>query len=171
MSMLSPIASVGDRALVGHCLFDFHNHLPWILHRHDRMGMASSLEMRVPFLENGMIDLASHFPRRAKLYRGQTKWVVKTAAEARLPRKIVHARKKGFPIPESFSSGTERLLAGGLLAEQMEWAARTADEIINLAATASNVRFRLVGLELWLRIFLDGADLEELGEQLMALAD
>ena len=170
MAKLAAIEPAADRALIGHCLFEFHYYFAWLLHRHDRIGMSASLEMRVPFLENRLIDLAHHLPRKAKLNRGRTKWVIKEAARSRLPADVVDATKKGFPVPHNYSVGTERLLSGGLLAQQFEWTNATASEIIKMAQTENSIRFRLVSLELWLRIFFDRADPEELGERLLALA-
>ncbi len=171
MAKLSAVEPVADRAFLAHCLFEFHYYLAWILHRHDRIGMSASVEMRVPFLENDMIDLAFHLPRKAKLNGGCAKWAVKKAAELRLPSDIVYAPKKGFPVPEFYSSGSERLLLGGMLAEQFEWTGAATKDIVAMASTADEIRFRLVSLELWLRIFFGNADPAELGERLMAIAD
>jgi asparagine synthase (glutamine-hydrolysing) len=68
--LLAPIEDDADRAFIAHGLHDLHHHLSWILHRHDRLGVAASMEMRVPFLENALFDFAFHLPRRAKLHRG-----------------------------------------------------------------------------------------------------
>ncbi len=92
------------------------------------------MEMRVPFLENDLIDFAFHLPRRAKLHRNTGKWLVKQAAAEVLPADVVFARKKGFPLPTAYAFGTERLLDGGMLAEFMQWPAATIEEIMELAA-------------------------------------
>ena len=94
--------------------------------------MAASMEMRVPFLENDLIDFGLHLPRRAKLHRNTGKWLVKQAATEVLPHDVVFARKKGFPFPTAYALGTERLLAGGMLAEFMQWPVNT-EEIAELA--------------------------------------
>jgi asparagine synthase (glutamine-hydrolysing) len=134
------------------------------------MGMAASLESRVPFLANGMFDLAFHLPRSAKLQGGTAKWVVKKAAERRLPRDVVYAPKKGFPMPPFYSRGTPRLLQGGLLAQQLEWSAPTTARIVAMIDQEYELRSLLVSLELWLRLFFDGQQPDALGERLMALA-
>jgi asparagine synthase (glutamine-hydrolysing) len=69
LKQLQSIDPPEDRAFFAQCLNDLYDNLPTLLHRHDRMGMAASMEMRVPFLENDMFDLAFHLPRRAKLHR------------------------------------------------------------------------------------------------------
>jgi asparagine synthase (glutamine-hydrolysing) len=169
-AFLAAVEPEADRAVLAHGLCNLYDHLSWILHRHDRMGMGASIEMRVPFLENEVFDFAFHLPRRAKLHRRTTKWVVKQAAAERLPTDIVYAKKKGFPMPSSFTRGTQRLLAGGSLAELMEWPGDTTEEIINWLGKDEALRFRLVGLELWARMFFNGEAPAALGDKLRALA-
>ncbi len=95
MKRLAPIESGADRAFLARCLFSLHDHLSWILHRHDRIGLAASMEMRVPFLgEHFYFGL--HLPRRAKLHRNIGKWLVERAAFEPLPPDDVCKRKKGF---------------------------------------------------------------------------
>jgi asparagine synthase (glutamine-hydrolysing) len=169
--LLAPIKSQADRAFIAHNLCSLYHHLSWILHRHDRIGMAASIEMRVPFLENGMFDFAFHLPRGAKLHRGVGKWVVKKAAAEILPADIVYAVKKGFPMPKEFSLGTQHLLVGGVLQELLKWPANVTQEIATWLGKDGSLRFRVVGLELWARIFFRGERPVVLGEQLNALAD
>jgi asparagine synthase (glutamine-hydrolysing) len=170
LDLLKDIEPDADRAFLAHSFYSLYDHLSWILHRHDRMGMAASMEMRVPFLENDMFDFAFHLPRRAKLQDGIGKWVVKRAAERVLPENIVYARKKGFPVPVSFSRGTQRLLIGGKLAELMDWSGEATDEIVNLLRRDGFLRFQVVGLELWARIFFGGEAPAALAEKLIAFA-
>ena len=169
-ALLAPMESRADRAFLAHSLWSLYYHLSWILHRHDRIGMAASIEMRVPFLENNMFDFAFHLPRRAKLHRGTGKWVVKQAAADVLPRDIVFAQKKGFPMPGKFSRGTQHLLAGGMLAELMEWPANVTEETIAMIGKSNLLRFHVVGLELWARTFFGGESPAALSDRLNALA-
>jgi asparagine synthase (glutamine-hydrolysing) len=171
MDSLGAIGTPSDRAFLGRGIFDLQYHLPWILHRHDRLGMAASLEMRVPFLENGLFDFAFHLPRWAKFQRGQGKWLVKQVAVQRLPADIVFAPKKGFPSPTEFSAGTQQLIDGGMVAEFMQWPAETTRQIIADLAGDGHLRFQLVGLEQWFRIFFDGQTPESLSEKLLDLAE
>jgi asparagine synthase (glutamine-hydrolysing) len=170
MEHLGTIEPPSDRAFLARGLFDLRYHLPWILHRLDRLGMAASIETRVPFLENGLFDLAFHLPARAKLQQRHGKWLVKQAAAQRLPADVVFARKKGFPVPLAFSSGTERLIADGMLADFMQWPAETTREIVATLSNQPGLRFQLVGLEQWFRMFFDGQSPELLAEKLNGLA-
>jgi asparagine synthase (glutamine-hydrolysing) len=169
--LLSPVGSIPDRAFLAHCFTDLYQHLACLLHRHDRLGMAASIEMRVPFLQNDLFDLAFHLPRRVKLRRSTSKWVVKQAALASLPSDVVFARKKGFPMPDDYSLGSERLLVGGLLAELLGWSSTATTLIVSDLAQKGNFsRFLAVGFEIWLRLFFGNESPDELGERLVAFA-
>ncbi|MGB8853686.1 MAG: asparagine synthase (glutamine-hydrolyzing) [Pirellulales bacterium] len=167
---LSGIGSLSDRALAVSGLADLVEHLSWVLHRHDHMSMAASVEMRVPFLENRLIDFGMHLPRSAKLRRGQGKWALKTVALDRLPRDVVFARKKGFPIPHAYTHGTERLLLGGLLADQLQWSKATTEFIVDDLRHDTDLLFLMVGMELWLRHVVGHETSDALGETLVSYA-
>lgn len=169
LSMLEPVENEADRAFLAHGLFDLYQLLSWILDRHDRMGMAASIEMRVPFLENDMFDFAFHLPGRAKLQNKTGKWVVKQAAAEILPHDIVYAPKVMFRVPNRFSIGTERLLDGGMLPEMLGWQTNTTQEIINSLREDGGLRFSIVSLELWARTFFGGESPAHLGEKLTGL--
>jgi asparagine synthase (glutamine-hydrolysing) len=167
---LSGMRSLSDRALVVSGLADLVEHLSWVLHRHDHMSMAASVEMRVPFLENRMIDFGMHLPRSAKLRRGQGKWALKTVAIERLPRNVVFAPKKGFPIPHAYTHGTERILLGGLLADQLQWSKATTGFIVDDLRHDTDLLFLMVGMELWLRQVVGRESSDAIGETLVSHA-
>jgi asparagine synthase (glutamine-hydrolysing) len=167
---LSGIGSLSDRALVVSGLADLVEHLSWVLHRHDHMSMAASVEMRVPFLENRMIDFGMHLPRSAKLRRGQGKWALKTIALDRLPRNVVFARKKGFPIPDAYTRGTERILLGGLLADHLQWSRVTTEFIVDDLRHDTDLLFLMVGMEVWLRHVVGHETSDAIGETLVSHA-
>ncbi len=70
-----------------------------LLERGDRMSMAASLELRPPFLDHHLVELAFSLPSNVKLRHGVTKWVVKEVARSLLPAEIVDRRKAGFRVP------------------------------------------------------------------------
>jgi asparagine synthase (glutamine-hydrolysing) len=146
LAKLSPVEPKADRAFIAHNIWSLYQYLPWSLHQHDRMGMAASMDMRVPFLDNDIFDFAFHLPRRATLHRGIGKWVVKQAAGKMLPADIVYKKKKGFPMPQGFSRGTQKMLIAGMLPEMMKWPAKTTDDVVNLLNKNAQLRFHLVGL-------------------------
>jgi asparagine synthase (glutamine-hydrolysing) len=70
-----------------------------ILPKVDAMSMASSLEARVPYLDNEVIDLALAIPSSLKLRGGTRKWILRKAFEGRLPEQILQRGKEGFSMP------------------------------------------------------------------------
>ncbi len=167
---LAGVHSRADRAFLFRSLIDLYDTLDPLLRRHDRMAMAASIEMRVPFLENALIDFGMHLPRRSKLRGGHGKWVVKQAAQQLLPAEIVHARKRAFPLPDEFDVGSEALLRDGVASELLHWSRRTQASLIPLARQRQGLRFSLVGLELWGRLYLRGEKPDALASELVALA-
>jgi asparagine synthase (glutamine-hydrolysing) len=80
---------------------DFQTYLVSILNRQDKMSMATSIEARVPFLDNEIIDLARSLPPGFKQTLKHRKRVLKDVALRYLPAEIVHRRKSGFGVPLS----------------------------------------------------------------------
>jgi asparagine synthase (glutamine-hydrolysing) len=70
-----------------------------LLVKADRMTMANSLELRVPFLDHHLVEFAARLPRSLRMRGGVTKYLLKKWAERLLPRNIVYRSKKGFPVP------------------------------------------------------------------------
>ena len=70
-----------------------------LLERGDRMSMAASLELRPPFLDNRMVELALQLPSGLKVRSGETKWILKQVADRHLPSSITRRRKVGFKVP------------------------------------------------------------------------
>lgn len=70
-----------------------------ILVKVDRASMANALEVRSPFLGEKFVEFAVKLPLHFKLNKFKSKFILKKAAEKRLPKKIVNRPKKGFGIP------------------------------------------------------------------------
>ena len=80
--------------------YDFQTYLPGsVLTKVDRASMARSLEVRPPFLDNDVIDYAMRLSPQYKVRGRTTKWILKQAAGAYLPREIIFRRKQGFSVP------------------------------------------------------------------------
>jgi asparagine synthase (glutamine-hydrolysing) len=67
----------------------------------DRMSMANSLEVRVPFVDHVLYDFASSLPIKLRMPQYRLKGLLKDAMKSRLPRRILYQRKKGFNVPLS----------------------------------------------------------------------
>jgi asparagine synthase (glutamine-hydrolysing) len=82
-----------------------------ILTKVDRASMLSSLEVRAPFLDRELVDLARRIPHRFKFRKGSGKYILKKALEPLLPAHILHRKKKGFGAPVGlwFHEGRLRL--------------------------------------------------------------
>ena len=70
-----------------------------ILQKADRMSMANSLEVRVPFLDRVLFESARHLPADLKQCKGTTKYVLRQAAKRYLDPETSARPKLGFPIP------------------------------------------------------------------------
>lgn len=72
-----------------------------LLMKKDKMGMATAIEARVPFLDYTFVELAFQIPSRMKVRRLSTKYILKRAMERLLPKEIIYRKKEGFPTPIS----------------------------------------------------------------------
>jgi len=70
-----------------------------LLIKADRMSMAASLELRVPFLDYRLVEFAANMPSRYKVNQGQGKFLLKKMVEGMLPNEIIYRKKMGFPTP------------------------------------------------------------------------
>lgn len=70
-----------------------------ILLKADRMSMANSLELRVPFLDKEVFKVASRIPRRLRVNKENTKYAMRQAALRHLPEATAQKKKLGFPVP------------------------------------------------------------------------
>jgi asparagine synthase (glutamine-hydrolysing) len=132
-----------------------------ILTKVDRASMAVSLEARVPVLDHKLVEWTSRIPISMKLRGGKGKWIFKRALEARLPARILDAKKKGFSIPlarwirQDFSpqmdevarSGAGGFLDGAVLGRLLaEHRARERDH--------SEILYSALVLDRWVRRWL-----------------
>ncbi len=102
-----------------------------ILVKADKMTMANSLELRVPFLDPEVFAVASGLPRSAKIAEGTTKYALRTALADIVPAHVLHRRKLGFPVP----------IRHWLRDEMYDWARgiihdSQADHLVDLTAVA-----------------------------------
>jgi asparagine synthase (glutamine-hydrolysing) len=101
-----------------------------ILVKADKMTMANSLELRVPFLDPEVFAVASRLPLEQKITRTTTKFALRRALEPIVPAHVLNRPKLGFPVP------IRHWLQAG---ELQDWAYRTvatsaAGELIDLSA-------------------------------------
>ena len=70
-----------------------------ILLKADKMSMANSLEVRVPFLDKKIMELAERIPLKYRVNDENTKFAMRKAALRRMPEKWAGKKKLGFPVP------------------------------------------------------------------------
>ncbi|TKC16720.1 asparagine synthase (glutamine-hydrolyzing) [Robertmurraya kyonggiensis] len=70
-----------------------------ILSKADKMSMANSLEVRVPFLDKRVFSAASKLTSSQKINNGQTKFLLREAAKGIVPQHVRNRKKLGFPVP------------------------------------------------------------------------
>ncbi|MCY6383467.1 asparagine synthase (glutamine-hydrolyzing) [Hoeflea prorocentri] len=170
MEALEFLKPISRRVYAGNGIFDLCGHMQGIIHRHDRVSMASSVELRVPFLENGIIDFALNLPPALKYRKRQGKWLLKQVASRYLPAQNILAKKKGFPVTNDYFEGTETLLNGGVLRELMGWSIGETGRFVAMCGANPYLRARLVGHEVFARIYGSGETAEDVGEKLVGAA-
>ena len=76
---------------------EFRNRLPeLLLMRMDKMSMANSVEARVPYLDEDLVEFALGIPHQFKIRNGVLKYILKKAAEGIVPRQVIYRKKQGF---------------------------------------------------------------------------
>lgn len=70
-----------------------------ILLKADRMSMANSLELRVPFLDKEVFRVASSLPTSLRCNKSNTKYAMRKAAVRHMPEATAEKEKLGFPVP------------------------------------------------------------------------
>ncbi|PAB57853.1 asparagine synthase (glutamine-hydrolyzing) [Anaeromicrobium sediminis] len=79
----------------------FYLNMKWfmvtLLNRKDRMSMANSLEVRVPFADYRLVEYAFNIPNKMKFCDGREKGILRRALKGILPRDIIERRKSPYP--------------------------------------------------------------------------
>jgi asparagine synthase (glutamine-hydrolysing) len=131
----------------------------------DKTSMAANMEVRVPFLNQEMVELAARMPPSLKLHGLKRKYILKRVAEKLLPKDVVWRRKAGFGAPiRSWLRGPLRPMIDELLSDETVkrrglFNPQEVKRIIsaNLSGREDyNLQvFQLLTLELWQRTFID----------------
>ena len=68
----------------------------------DRTTMAASLELRTPFVDKEVFEVAKTLPASLKIANGTTKYILRKAVEGVVPNEVLYRKKLGFPVPIRF---------------------------------------------------------------------
>jgi asparagine synthase (glutamine-hydrolysing) len=131
----------------------------------DKTSMAANLEVRVPFLNQEMLELTARMPASLKLRGLKRKYILKRAAEKLLPRELVWRKKAGFGAPiRSWLRGPLRPMVDELLSQETVkrrglFRPEEVGRIINANLSGRedyNLQvFQLLTFELWQQAFID----------------
>jgi asparagine synthase (glutamine-hydrolysing) len=145
---------------------DFKTFMPALnLDTTDKTSMAANLEVRVPFLNNELLELTAKLPNTLKMKGLERKYILKKAAESLLPKEMVWRKKAGFSAPiRSWLRTSLKPMIDDLLSEETInrrgfFNTTEVKRIIDLNSSGKedlNLQvFQLLTFELWLREFLD----------------
>ena len=133
----------------------------------DKMSMAVSLECRVPLLDQRLVKLAARMPAKTRIQGSNLKHTLKLAMTGILPQNILYREKRGFgaPIGAWFKSELAPLLREMLSESTLarrglldpKAVARVVQQHERQEADRTDHLLALVSLEIWCRMYLDGA--------------
>jgi asparagine synthase (glutamine-hydrolysing) len=145
---------------------DIKTYLVELLMKQDNMSMAASIESRVPFLDHVLAEFAVNIPRKYQLKGLSGKHILKQAMQGLLPHSILYRPKLGFPTPWSgWLAGPQLEVIEKLVLEPRSMSRglfqRPAIERLFREHRAQyrdhyDRIWRLLNLELWQRVCLEG---------------
>lgn len=132
----------------------------------DKVTMANSLEMRVPFLDLELVAFLETLPSNLKVRGTTRKYIHKRAVEAWLPREIVHRKKRGFQTPMDEWLQRDLATAAQRLFEENDSACRQYFDLTFIREMVEAHKqqrqdhqkrlYALLCFELWHRSWIDG---------------
>jgi asparagine synthase (glutamine-hydrolysing) len=172
-------ASSGD--LLHRLLYtDIKTYLVELLMKQDQMSMAASIESRVPFLDHELVEFTATIPARYEVEGLAGKFILKLAVEDLLPREIVYRQKMGFPTPWAYwlagpqLEALEQLLLEPRTVERGHFRAEIVKRLFAEHRAGrrdhGNRIWRLLNLELWQRVCLEGESVDEAAQPQNAVA-
>lgn len=128
----------------------------------DKLSMAHSLEVRVPYLDTKIVEYVERLPAKFKIRFGNRKWIHKQVCSSYLPKQIINRKKRGFAVnvvdrwfKESLSNEFDGLLLEKssrmyefLKPEEVQYLYK---DHINGKSDNHKILFSLIVLEKWMR--------------------
>jgi len=159
---------------------DIKTYLVELLMKQDNMSMATSIESRVPFLDHVLVEFATRIPREVQIQGLAGKRILKKAVEDLLPHSILYRPKLGFPTPWSgWLAGPRLEMIREALLEPRSlnrgyFRREAVENLFNEHRAKHRDNYdriwRLLNLELWHRVCLEGESHDEIGEPAMKMA-
>ena len=135
-----------------------------LLIKADKITMANSIELRVPFLDHKVLEFAARLPVDFKMNGAETKYTLKQLFKNRIPPEILNRPKAGFPVPDAYWYRHELKHVPGEILLDSRAVSRgyfRTSEIERLikghqsGTDYGHEIFSLIVLELWHRQFVD----------------
>jgi asparagine synthase (glutamine-hydrolysing) len=134
-----------------------------ILAKADKMTMANSLELRVPFLDRKVSDLAVTLPDNFKWRNGKTKYLFREAFRGIIPESTRNRKKLGFPTPvrDWFTADQteiyKTILENKYIVSHMNTTPiqKLIDDHVTKRADNSRKIYLLLMLALWYNVFIE----------------
>ena len=136
-----------------------------LLIKADRMSMANSLELRVPFLDHTVVEYAATLPPRLKVKLLVKKYILKRLLRNVLPKKILRRRKMGFPTPlavmfrADLSEYVKAILTDNMTQQRGIFDIKRVSQMIDDheagRADYHKTLWQMLVLEEWFRVFVD----------------
>lgn len=144
-----------------------------MLMRQDKMGMASGIEGRVPYLDHELVEFAFALPRNLRLKGLTGKYILRRFAQELLPRETSNRKKMPFYVPvenyfeqPDFMRLMEELLSPDAIARRGIFDPKAVETLRKAIRRKEFLLvkqvFSLMALELWFRMFVDGESVESL---------
>jgi asparagine synthase (glutamine-hydrolysing) len=147
---------------------DLQTYLHELLMKQDQMSMAASIESRVPFLDDELVEHVAALPSDLKVRMWQTKAIFREAVRDIIPAEILTRKKMGFPVPvgrwlrDDFWPVVQEFVLGPRATSRGYFdrasLARMADEHRSGRGKHGDRLWLLVNLEIWQRVFCEGED-------------
>lgn len=163
---LADYAGGGSEVLACLSHADLGTYLVELLMKQDQMSMAASIESRVPFLDDRLVELVNSIPTRHRLQGMRTKALLRDAMGDVVPQAVLTRGKMGFPVPISdwlrgpyWGLVEEFVLSRRCQTRELFEAqalATLAEEHRSGVADHAERLWLLINLEMWQRIFIDG---------------
>lgn len=147
---------------------ELKNRLPeLLLMRVDKMSMGASIETRVPFLDEDLVEFALKIPSEMKLKNGQNKYILKKSAEGIIPNEVIYRKKWGFcgsatnmMTDKIVIYAREKIMASPLTARifNPKYISQIFEKHLKQKRFNSFKIWNLLNLVLWHEQWIEGAD-------------
>ncbi len=144
------------------------SHLQTLLIRNDKMGMKASIETRLPFLSNTLIEKWINMPVKFKINgnkHNNLKFLLKNIAVKHLPKEIIYRPKIGFAIPiNKIFTPNSNFFHNGFLCD---FFSISTDSLMK-SIISPDYFYRYLSMEVWGQIFIVGKGKEEVNNNFLS---